>query len=46
MALDREADVLARPGMLEKVAALGGGWRDEPIPAPGRDGLLDAVAGS
>ncbi len=46
MALDREADVLARPGMLEKVAALGGGWRDEPIPAPSRDGLLDAVAGS
>ena len=45
MVLSREADVLARPGMLEKVTALGAGWRDEPIPAPGRDELLSAVAG-
>ena len=45
MVLNREADVLSRPGMLDKVTALGGGWRDEPIPAPSREGLLSAVAG-
>ncbi len=45
MALNREADVLSRPGMLEKVTALGAGWRDEPIPAPSRGDLLSTVAG-
>jgi flavin-dependent dehydrogenase len=45
MVLDREADVLSRPGMADKVTALGAGWRDEPIPAPSRDDLLSAVAG-
>jgi flavin-dependent dehydrogenase len=45
MVLDREADVLARPGLLEKVTSLGGGWRNEPIPAPSREGLLAAMAG-
>src|SRR6266700_1504683 len=34
MVLSREADVLARPGLLDKVIALGAGWRDEPVPAP------------
>ena len=43
MVLSREADVLSRPGMLEKVNELGGGWRDEPIPAPTRDELLATV---
>jgi flavin-dependent dehydrogenase len=46
MVLDREADVLSRPGMLEKVTALGAGWRTEPIPAPSRGDLLAAMAGS
>lgn len=46
MVLAREADVLSRAGMADKVAALGGGWRDEPIPAPGRDELLAAAAGA
>jgi len=45
MVLSREADVLSRPGMLEKVTDLGAGWRDEPIPAPDRDDLLSTVAG-
>jgi len=45
MVLNREADVLSRPGMLEKVTALGAGWRDEPIPAPDRGDLLSTVAG-
>jgi len=44
MVLSREADVLAGPGMLEKVTALGGDWRDEPIPAPSREELLSTVA--
>ncbi|MGN6796452.1 MAG: FAD-dependent oxidoreductase [Streptosporangiaceae bacterium] len=46
MVLNREADVLSRPGMLEKVTALGAGWRNEPIPAPSRGDLLAALAGS
>ncbi len=45
MVLSREADVLSRPGMLDKVTALGAGWREEPIPAPGRRELLSIVAG-
>ena len=45
MVLSREADVLARPGMLGKVTALGAGWRDEPMPAPTRSELLSIVAG-
>src|SRR6266581_1932670 len=44
MVLSREADVLARPGLLDKVIALGAGWRDEPIPGPSRDELLSTVA--
>ena len=44
MVLSREADVLSGPGMLEKVTALGGDWRDEPIPAPSREELLSTVA--
>jgi 2-polyprenyl-6-methoxyphenol hydroxylase-like FAD-dependent oxidoreductase len=44
MVLSREADVLSRPGMLEKVTALGAGWREEPIPAPSRGDLLSTVA--
>jgi 2-polyprenyl-6-methoxyphenol hydroxylase-like FAD-dependent oxidoreductase len=46
MVLSREADVLSRPGMLEKVKTLGAGWRDEPIPAPSRGDLLSTVAGA
>jgi 2-polyprenyl-6-methoxyphenol hydroxylase-like FAD-dependent oxidoreductase len=45
MMLGRAADVLARPGLLGKVTALGAGWRDEPLPAPSRDQLLSIVAG-
>jgi 2-polyprenyl-6-methoxyphenol hydroxylase-like FAD-dependent oxidoreductase len=45
MLLGRVADVAARPGLLGKVAALGAGWRDEPLPAPSRDQLLSIVAG-
>ena len=45
MLLTRAADVLARPSMLDKVMALGAGWRDEPLPAPSRAKLLSIVAG-
>jgi 2-polyprenyl-6-methoxyphenol hydroxylase-like FAD-dependent oxidoreductase len=45
MVLSRATDVLARPGLLDKVMALGGGWRDEPIPAPSRAELLSIVTG-
>jgi len=44
MVLSRETDVLSGPGMLEKVTALGGDWRDEPIPAPSREELPSTVA--
>jgi len=43
--LSRGADVAARPGLLDKVIALGAGWRDEPLPAPSRGELLSIVAG-
>lgn len=46
MLLSRANDVTARPGLLDKITALGGGWRDEPIPAPSRAELLSIVAGS
>jgi len=45
MVLSRASDVTARPGLLDKVTALGAGWRDEPIPAPSRAELLSIVAG-
>jgi 2-polyprenyl-6-methoxyphenol hydroxylase-like FAD-dependent oxidoreductase len=45
MVLSRAADVLARPGLFDKVIALGAGWRDEPVPAPRRAELLSIVAG-
>jgi flavin-dependent dehydrogenase len=45
MVLSRAADVAARPGLLGKVIALGAGWRDEPLPAPSRAGLLSIVGG-
>jgi hypothetical protein len=37
-------DVMARPGLRDKVSTLGAGWRDEPIPAPSRAELLSIVA--
>jgi hypothetical protein len=45
MVLSREADVTARPGLLDKITALGAGWRNEPVPAPSRAELLSIVAG-
>jgi flavin-dependent dehydrogenase len=45
MALSRAADVMARPGLRDKVSTLGAGWRDEPLPAPSRAELLSIVAG-
>jgi 2-polyprenyl-6-methoxyphenol hydroxylase-like FAD-dependent oxidoreductase len=38
-------EVLARPGMAQKVRELGGGWRDEPTFAPTREELLAIVNG-
>jgi flavin-dependent dehydrogenase len=45
MLLSRAADITGRPGLPEKITALGGGWRDEPIPAPSRAELLSIVTG-
>jgi flavin-dependent dehydrogenase len=45
MVLSPAADVMARPGLLDKVIAMGAGWRDEPVPAPSRAQLLSIVTG-
>jgi 2-polyprenyl-6-methoxyphenol hydroxylase-like FAD-dependent oxidoreductase len=45
MVLSRAVDVTARPGFLDKVIALGAGWRDEPLPAPSRGELLSIADG-
>jgi flavin-dependent dehydrogenase len=45
MLLRRAGDVAARPGLLDKIIALGAGWRDEPFPAPDRGELLSIVTG-
>jgi len=37
-------EVLARPGVYERIVELGGGWRDERLPGPGRAELLAIVA--
>jgi hypothetical protein len=44
-ALEREVDVLSRPGLLDKALAHGGDWRDRPLLGPTRDELLSIVAG-
>jgi 2-polyprenyl-6-methoxyphenol hydroxylase-like FAD-dependent oxidoreductase len=38
-------DVLAEPGLFERVIELGSGWRDEPTYGPDREDLLQTVAG-
>jgi hypothetical protein len=38
--LERPSDVLARPGLMDKIIELGGGWRDEPPIGPSRDELV------
>jgi 2-polyprenyl-6-methoxyphenol hydroxylase-like FAD-dependent oxidoreductase len=38
-------EVLAEPGVFEKVVELGADWRDEPVFAPTREELLAIVAG-
>jgi 2-polyprenyl-6-methoxyphenol hydroxylase-like FAD-dependent oxidoreductase len=38
--LELPSEVLARPGLLEKIIELGGGWRDEPPIGPSRDELV------
>jgi 2-polyprenyl-6-methoxyphenol hydroxylase-like FAD-dependent oxidoreductase len=37
-------EVLSRPGLFERVVALGSGWRDEGLPGPTRDELVALVA--
>ena len=39
-------EVLAEPGVFDKVVELGANWRDEPTLAPTRDELLAIVTGS
>jgi 2-polyprenyl-6-methoxyphenol hydroxylase-like FAD-dependent oxidoreductase len=40
LVLDQPAAVLARPGLMDKAIALGGGWREEPAFGPTRDQLV------
>jgi flavin-dependent dehydrogenase len=42
--LELPADVMAAPGVFEKVIELGAGWRDAEVPAPTREELLAIVA--
>jgi hypothetical protein len=38
-------DVLAQPGIFDKVVELGSSWRDDPVLSPSRDELSAIVAG-
>jgi 2-polyprenyl-6-methoxyphenol hydroxylase-like FAD-dependent oxidoreductase len=44
MVLNTPDEVMSRPGMAEKVAELGGGWREDPALALNRAELLDLVS--
>ena len=43
MVLHTPAEVMSRPGMQEKVAELGGRWREEPTLGPSRAELVELV---
>ena len=43
--LQSTADVLAMPGVAERVLELGGGWRDDPTYGANREEFLRALAG-
>jgi 2-polyprenyl-6-methoxyphenol hydroxylase-like FAD-dependent oxidoreductase len=43
--LQSSDDVLASPGVFERILELGAGWRDEPTFGPNREELLQAIAG-
>ncbi len=45
MLVDPLERTLAVDGMVGRVMALGGDWRDRPVPAPDRDGLIALVNG-
>ena len=45
-ALTLPEDVMARPGLFEKVIELGAGWRDEQLPGLNREELLATVGGT
>ncbi|CAN5628902.1 FAD-dependent oxidoreductase [soil metagenome] len=38
-------EVLAGPGIVDKIIAVGAGWRDEPLPGPDRAELVGLAAG-
>lgn len=38
-------EIFARPGFMDKVVSLGGGWRDAPVLGPSREELLATVTG-
>jgi hypothetical protein len=44
MVLNTPAEVMSRPGMEEKVAEMGGGWREEPALGPSRAELVELVS--
>ena len=44
-ALTLPEEVLARPGMFERIIELGSGWRDEQLPGLSRDELLATIGG-
>lgn len=40
LVLEPAGEVLSRPGLMDKVMALGADWRDHPLAGPGRAELL------
>ena len=43
MVLNTPAEVMSRPGLEEKVAELGGRWREEPVLGPSRAELVELI---
>lgn len=43
MVLNTPAEVMNRPGMQEKVAEMGGQWREEPTLGPSRAEVVDLI---
>jgi 2-polyprenyl-6-methoxyphenol hydroxylase-like FAD-dependent oxidoreductase len=45
LCIDRLDEALADRALVERIVELGGNWRDEPAPAPGRDQLVALANG-
>ena len=45
LVLDPLDEALAVPGVRERIMQLGGDWREQPIPAPSREELVELANG-